>query len=297
MAQEMKNHPNDIVRIIVVMYHNPHDLPPLLASIDRHVKIACEVVVWDNGGCAEAITNSQLHYASKFPIYLGGQGENLGFGRAVNLASMMSTIKQPSSLVLLNPDAYFAVDFTDVQLNELKNNNALTGFQVFDDLLMSQRQASARRFPNMMTSVAGREGVLTKLWPTNPFSKAYLQDELPTQGWQKVDWVSGSALWVSYERWQELGGYDERYFLYVEDVDLGRKAKRLGIPVYFYPDIKVVHQIGGTRKGKVNKKAEWHHHMGMLKYFLKWNGLVGWLLSPIIASAILLHYALRIVRS
>ncbi|MDP2187400.1 MAG: glycosyltransferase family 2 protein [Sphingobacteriaceae bacterium] len=288
---------NGLVRLIVVMFHNPHDLPPLLASVERHMQVACEVVVWDNGGCAAEIHKLQELYAARLPIYLGGNGQNLGFGKAVNLAATMPTAHVPSSLLLLNPDAVLANDFTSAHLNELQLHNALTGFQVFDDAAMQKRQASARRFPNIMTAVAGREGVLTKLWPQNPFSKAYLQDDLPTTGWQQVDWVSGSALWVSIDRWRELGGYDERYFLYVEDVDLGREAQRKGVPVYFYPEIKVVHYIGGTRKGSINKIAEWHHHMGMLAYFLKWNGLFGWLLSPVVAPLILLRYALRTLRS
>lgn len=291
------NTESSLVRVIVVMYHNPSDLPPLLASLEQHMQVPCELLVWDNGGCAAAVEALKASYTGKIPFYLGGDGTNLGFGKAVNLAAAVTTPQKPSSIMLLNPDAMLASDFTAIHLTALQARDALTGLQVFDDPEMQKRQASARNFPNIMTSVAGREGPLTRLWPNNPFSKAYLQNTLPTNGWQKVDWVSGSAVWVSYKQWQALGGYDERYFLYVEDVDLGREAQKRNIPVYFFPEVKVVHQIGGTRKGKVNKQAEWHHHMGMLQYFLKWNGVVGWISSPVVASAILFRYLLKTIRA
>jgi N-acetylglucosaminyl-diphospho-decaprenol L-rhamnosyltransferase len=289
-----KSHP--LVRVIVVVYHNPHDLPPLLASLQKHMQLPYELVIWDNGGCAEAIKQLQQDLAGKVQLVAGGNGANLGFGKAVNLAAALQTHLSPDSIFLLNPDAKLASDFTIDHWQALHQQNALTGLQVFNDEALLDRQASARNFPNFMTSVAGREGILTKIWPNNPFSKAYLQNDLPNTGWQKVDWVSGSAVWVSMDRWKALGGYDERYFLYVEDVDLGRKAQNLHIPVLFYPDIKVVHHIGGTRKkGKNNRKAEWHHHMGMLKYHLKWGGLWGWLTSPVVTAAIIGRYLLRIL--
>lgn len=282
-----------LVRVIVVVYHNPHDLPPLLASLQKHMQLPYELVIWDNGGCADAIKQLQQELINKISVIAGGNGANLGFGKAVNLAAALQTAQQPDSIFLLNPDAQLASDFTLDHWRALHQQNALTGLQVFNDEALLDRQASARNFPNFMTSVAGREGILTKIWPNNPFSKAYLQNDLPNTGWQKVDWVSGSAVWVSMDRWKALGGYDERYFLYVEDVDLGRSAQKLHIPVLFYPEIKVVHHIGGTRKGKGNRSAEWHHHMGMLKYHLKWGGVFGWLTSPIVAAAILARYFLR----
>lgn len=295
MAQEMKNPSNDIVRIIVVMYHNPHDLPPLLDSIALHMKIAFDVVVWDNGGCAAVTRDMQAQYVEAFPIHLGGDGSNLGFGAAVNAATRLRGSAPIHSYFLLNPDAELATPFDAVELAALQEKDALTGLQVFDDAEMQQRQASARMFPNLMTSVAGREGVLTRLWAGNPFSRRYLQNDLPTEGWQRVDWVSGSAIWVSAVQWERLGGFDERYFLYVEDVDLGRKAQALGVPVYFYPGISVVHRIGGTRKEGVNRRAEWLHHRGMMVYYLKWNGLWGWLSSPVVLPLIVLRYLLRVL--
>lgn len=284
-----------LVRVIVVVYHNPDDLPPLLSSLQMHMQIPYELVIWDNGGCAEAIQQIQRDLKGQVRVIAGGNGINLGFGRAVNLAASMQTDQLPDSIFLLNPDAQLASHFYISHWEALHEQNALTGLHVFNDKALQDRQASARNFPNIMTSVAGREGILTKIWPNNPYSKAYLQNDLPNSGWQKVDWVSGSAVWVSLARWQALGGYDERYFLYVEDVDLGRKAQKLGIPVLFFPDIKVVHHIGGTRKGKGNRRAEWHHHMGMLKYHLKWGGVFGWLISPFVAGAILARYILRIL--
>lgn len=284
-----------LLRVIVVAYHNPEDLPALAASLHQHLLLPFELVVWDNGGCAAVTREMQVQYAEAFPILLGGDGRNLGFGAAVNAAVRLPGSAPVHSYFLLNPDAELATPFGAVQLAALQARDALTGLQVFDDAGMQHRQASARMFPNLMTSVAGREGILTRLFPNNPFSRRYLQNDLPTEGWQAVDWVSGSAIWVSAAQWERLGGFDERYFLYVEDVDLGRKAQALGVPVYFYPEISVVHRIGGTRKEGVNRQAEWLHHRGMMVYHLKWNGLWGWLSSPVVLPLIVVRYLLRVL--
>lgn len=284
-----------LLRVIVVAYHNPEDLPPLAASLQQHMGLPFELVVWDNGGCASITQTLQLQYADGFRILLGGDGSNLGFGAAVNAAARIPSTSTIHSYFLLNPDAELATPFGPARLAALQARDALTGLQVFDDEARQHRQASARMFPNWMTSVAGREGILTRLFPNNPFSQRYLLNDLPTNGWQKVDWVSGSAIWVSAAQWTRLGGFDERYFLYVEDVDLGRKAQALGVPVYFYPEISVVHRIGGTRKEGVNRRAEWLHHRGMMVYHLKWNGLWGWLSSPVVLPLIVLRFLLRVL--
>ncbi|MCC2334338.1 glycosyltransferase [Cellulomonas wangsupingiae] len=63
----------------------------------------------------------------------------------------------------------------------------------------------------------------------------------------RVDWLSGACLAATTSTWSRLGGFDPRYFLYWEDVDLGRRATRAGVPLVVREDVTAVHDVGGTQ--------------------------------------------------
>src|SRR5690606_2115966 len=108
----------------------------------------------------------------------------------------------------------------------------------------------------------------------------------------RVDWVSGCALFADRKSWDRLEGFDERYFLYVEDVDLGRKAREASIPVTYFPKVDVVHAIRGSAL-KRPAFSDLQHHIGMFRYSLKWSGPMGKLAAPFIALAIVARYLSR----
>lgn len=281
------------VRIVTVAFENIDGLLRLLNSLALHWKAPdTEVIIYDNGGCREASENWIRRASSSLPFQIEviGSGKNLGFSAAVNRTS-----ERPGSwthLLLLNPDAWLSSDVTEKTLATLKTHNGIVGLRVFDDANQSTRQMSARRFPSLLTSLTGREGLITRIWPDNPWSRKYLATDLAPDAAASVDWVSGCALWVDRESWIQLRGFDESYFLYVEDVDLGRKAERLNIPVTYLPVIDVVHEPRGSSK-KSPHKADFYHHMGMWIYHVKWAGLIGWLIGPFVFLGIWLRFVLR----
>jgi len=143
-----------------------------------------------------------------------------------------------------------------------------------------------------MTSFTNREGLLTKIWPQNPWSQKYLGKNISDNNISKIDWVSGCALFISQKNWITLEGFDERYFLYVEDVDLGRKAAHLRIPVYYAPLVDVVHESRSSAK----QQSAWsdaQHHLGSLKYFIKWSSLGEKAMIPFVALGLLCRFTLR----
>jgi N-acetylglucosaminyl-diphospho-decaprenol L-rhamnosyltransferase len=92
-----------------------------------------------------------------------------------------------------------------------------------------------RQFPNVFDAVG--HATLGRVWPTNPFTRRYRETDPAPDG--TTDWVSGSCLIVRRSLFEELGGFDERYFMFAEDMDLCWRAKRAGHRVGTAPDAMV----------------------------------------------------------
>lgn len=280
------------LRVVIVGYGNPQALVRTLNSLDEHLSLSAEVLVRDNGECAEPVERWALKKGGHLKVKVIGDGKNVGFSAAVNEAAAYATSTVPTHLLLLNPDAELLSDFTPEIAQKLADLGGIVGLRVWNDREMKSRQASARSFPSLKTSVSGREGLLTRLWPSNPWSREYLAADLDPERPSKVDWVSGCALWVSTADWKRLGGFDEKYFLYVEDVDLGQTAKQLGIPVHFAPWVDVLHAIRGSASS-VPARSDLYHHRGMWTYHRKWASPGSWWLTPFVFLGICLRFGLR----
>ncbi|MBS1984427.1 MAG: glycosyltransferase family 2 protein [Bdellovibrionales bacterium] len=279
-------------RIVTVGYGDPEGIRALLDSLVQHLKAPAEIVVHDNGGARAAVESWREQKSLPFSIAVIGEGKNIGFSAAVNRATEFNSGHEWTHLLCLNPDLQLLTDITPTTLDVLAAKSGIIGFRVFDDAARSSRQASARRFPSVLTSFTGREGWLTRLWPTNPWSRRYLATDLVADQESLVDWVSGCALWVAKSDWQKLRGFDESYFLYVEDVDLGRKAQQHKLPVRYLPVVDVVHHTRGTSK-KSPWRADLYHHLGMWTYHVKWAGPLGFILGPFVFVGIWLRFLVR----
>jgi len=92
---------------------------------------------------------------------------------------------------------------------------------------------------------------------------------------KRVDWVRGAAMMIRRDLWDRLCGFDERFFLYLEDVDLCYRVWQLGWEVWYLPSAEVLHLLGGSTR-KFYFRAETHHHFSMLKFFVKRYNLPFW---------------------
>jgi N-acetylglucosaminyl-diphospho-decaprenol L-rhamnosyltransferase len=148
--------------------------------------------------------------------------------------------------VLLNPDvelqdnpfpamAQYLLDHPEV---------GILGPRILDD--DGSLQLSCRRFPTFSVVFFNRYSLLTRLCPRNPFSRRYLMTDFDHGGIAEVDWLS-LACWMAPRRlFDEVGFLDEGYFLYNEDVDFCQRVHRAGRKAVYFPDVSVVHQIGGS---------------------------------------------------
>jgi N-acetylglucosaminyl-diphospho-decaprenol L-rhamnosyltransferase len=281
-----------MLRIVIVIYKNQEEIPPLIESLKKCIRVPHEIVCVDNSPETDRVGLEEKF--KRNARYLIKSSENLGFARAANCGAFFlgGEHDKVSQILFLNPDTVFLDTLTAQKYAEIEKLNGIVGFAVYNDTQKKIRQASARSFPGLLTALSNREGILTKLFPNNPLSRTYLGSDINASQVNSVDWVSGCALMISKRDFVRLGGFDERYFLYVEDVDLCRHAKTIGIPVFWYPSIAITHY---TRKSSQKNplRADFFHHLGMFKYFWKWSGVSKWLLAPWIFGGVFLRLFLR----
>jgi N-acetylglucosaminyl-diphospho-decaprenol L-rhamnosyltransferase len=282
------------IRFVTVCFKNATIVNRLLQSIDRHCKVPFEVICWDNSPLPLADLGAIKGTHAAF--YLAGGKGNIGFTKAVNHAvNEKGSDDTWTDLVLINPDAYFESSFDAEILSRLSALNGICGLKVFSNIEKTVRQDSARSFPGLLTAISGREGLLTRLFPNNALSLKYLRRDLDsTHEAIRVDWVSGCALYASRKIWADVKGFDERYFLYVDDVDLGKKAAALEIPVFYTPWVEVVHE-SRSMAGKDPWKSDFYHHSGMMKYYWKWSSPFEKLFFPITIFSIWFRFTFRLL--
>lgn len=174
-------------------------------------------------------------------------GKNHGFGAAANrgIAASMSEF-----VTLLNPDLIVESGAIATLATALTADSglALVGPRVCD--LDGTPYPSARCFPDLLD--AAGHGFVGLVWKDNPWSRRYLAPD-------RVDWISGTAMMLRRDAFEAVGGFDEAYFMYVEDVDLCFRLAKAGWRVGLVADATVRHAIGGSSQATPYRMIVAHH--------------------------------------
>jgi GT2 family glycosyltransferase len=167
---------------------------------------------------------------------------NLGFAKAVNTA-----LKRTSEelILLLNPDSMVFNDNLITLIDYINENEniAIVGPKILDH--DGEIQGSARKFPNILTSIFGRKSPITKLFPNNTIIKKQFPCFLENGNHPIiVDWVSGACMLAKRCALEQVGGFDTKFFLYWEDADLCKRLKSNGWQVAYHPAAEIIHHVG-----------------------------------------------------
>jgi N-acetylglucosaminyl-diphospho-decaprenol L-rhamnosyltransferase len=168
--------------------------------------------------------------------------ENLGFGTGNNRGASLAAGRW---LLLLNSDAFVRPGAID-ELVRFADAHPAAG-AVGPRLLWpdGRLQRSCRRFPTVFR-LATEYLYLRKLAPRSRALNGFYCGEFAHDAPRRVDWVTGACLLMRRELFERLGGFDEAFFLYSEEVDLLYRASRLGAETWYDPAAEVVHVWGGT---------------------------------------------------
>lgn len=228
--------PHGRLSAVIVNYRTPDLTLKCVASILAHGVAAPEdVVVVENA----SPDDSHARLAAELPgVRLIRAASNGGFGAGVNLGAAAC---EREFLLVLNPDTYFEDDSlgTALALLDRRPEVGLAGL----DLVYpgGERQYSARRFYSLL-DVLGRRLPLGRYWPV----KGRIDRHMMRSAWDDgtpfdAEWVMGTGFVVRRDLFAALGGMDEAYFLYMEDVDLCARVWQTGARVVCVPGARLVH--------------------------------------------------------
>lgn len=180
---------------------------------------------------------------------------NLGYGRAMNRG--VAFLPPSEFLVLSNPDIEVhagAVASLESYLDS-HPNVALVGPTIIDS--DGELYPSVRVFPNVF--LAFLHAICAPWWPGNPFTRRYRQPRRDGQ----IDWVSGAFFMVRRDAFQAVGGFDERYFMFAEDMDLCWRLHAAGYDIGFDEQAVVTHIEGVSRRRAPQMMVRAHHISAM----------------------------------
>lgn len=187
-------------------------------------------------------------------------GKNLGFGKAHNL--ILQKLNSNYHL-LLNPDLEFDENVIRILINQLENNKNViftTPKVIYPN---NELQYVCRKHPTFFDLLNRRLNIdKSRVYDTEYRNKDLDKPFFP-------DFIHGCFMLFKTEEFINLKGFDERYFLYMEDADLCRKIDKLGKKKLYFPEVQIIHQ---HQKGSAkNIKLFFYHISSALKYFLKWG--------------------------
>ncbi|HUF32038.1 MAG TPA: glycosyltransferase family 2 protein [Acidimicrobiales bacterium] len=241
------------------------------------------IVVVDNASADGSVEAVRRAYPEVEVVALE---RNIGFGSGVNQGVVRTTA--PFVLVV-NPDVVVHSGSTKALLQALE---ADPGLAVVAPRIQTPEGAlypSARTFPDMVD--AAGHAFLHFVWPSNPFSRRYRMLDWDHATASDVDWVAGTHFMVRREAWDAVGGFDESYFMYMEDVDLCWRLEKAGWRRGYEPAATVTHGIGRSTDQTPYRMIA-AHHRSLLRYAARTTTGAQRLLLPLIAAALVVRTAM-----
>ncbi|MBC7827759.1 MAG: glycosyltransferase [Chitinophagaceae bacterium] len=243
------------VSVIIVSYNVKYFLEQSLCSVKNAIdqcsmangklkpeESHAEVIVVDNNS-----SDGSLQYLqSKFPfVRFISNHENTGFARANNQALQQA---KGQFILFLNPDTILPGNFFSTCIPAMENAPGIgaLGVQMIDGT-GTFLQESKRGFPTTWASFCKLSG-LTALFPNSAFFAKYYLGHLDRNGNHEVDALSGACMLVRKDVLDRSGGFDERFFMYAEDIDLSFEIRQSGYINYYLAEISIIHFKGESTK-------------------------------------------------
>jgi len=246
--------------IVIVSFNTSELLRKCLLSIEKEKKQnGLEIIVVDNF----SQDGSPQMVRKEFPaVTLIEAGKNVGFSKAVNIGL---GVAKGEAVLLLNSDTRVINGSLEHLLKVEKDvRPAIIGLKMINT--DGSVQPSVFHLPGVKGAFAeywwGKKGSYSKYEPSGVNINV-------------VEAVSGGAMLISRTVLDKIGFLDERYFMYFEDLDYCRRAKRAGIKIYYLPYAEVIHEHGASGKNLVSSENQWRRlvpsskiYHGIAKHFL-----------------------------
>jgi len=237
------------VAAVVVNYNAGSSLATCVGSLEAAG--VGEILVVDNASGDDSMARLSESSPQTRQVQAG---RNLGYGAAGNLGGRSSSSPY---LLVCNPDLVADPDAVDVLAGVLDRSPEVG---LVGPMLREPSGAvypSGREFPGMAESVG--HGFVGLVWSGNPWTQRYRRIGSEQHHARVADWVSGAFFLVRRRAFEEVGGFDERYFMYVEDVDLCWRLRQAGWEVRYEPAAEVIHEQGRSASRHPYRMLVAHH--------------------------------------
>jgi hypothetical protein len=249
--------------VIIVNWNTKNFLARCLQSVKENTKrVSCQIIVVDN----HSSDGSAQMVEERFPeAILIKNRKNLGFGRANNQGLSQARGKY---ILFLNSDVAVNPGCLDEMFGFMEKHpdvGASSCKLIFPD---GSLQHSCRQFPSFKVFFPMLLG-LRKFFPEMKVFRDYLMLDWDHTDIREVDQIMGSFMFIRKNVLTQVGGFDERYWMYFEEVDLCLRIKRKGWKIVHYPYVSAIHFLSKSSEQWGEWKRTKEFHKSLLKYFQK----------------------------
>ena len=292
-----------VVDVIIVNWNDRENLRIALDSVLALPEVKndpnfARIVVSDNGSSDGSVPFLRQAYGDRVTVI--ENGENLGFGAGVNRALEQT---HAPYVFLLNPDATVASGALEelVHFMEEHPHAAMAGPKIFQsDGSVAESCGEFDTWPGAF--------LRSSAWGEWPFLRRYANGAR-LRSWdyssaRKVDLVIGAAMLLRRSTLREIGAFDERYFMYHEEVDLAKRIADAGYETWFVPSACATHIGQGSSRGRSveglkqrSRRKYWIKHHGIFWYYSLVAALIARYALYAALAAIVLYAAIHFIRS
>ncbi|WNV90617.1 glycosyltransferase family 2 protein [Umezawaea sp. Da 62-37] len=248
----------DALAAVAVTYSPGETLDRFLDTLAKATTLPVRVVLADNGSTDG---EPERAAAEREEVTFLPTGGNLGYGGGANrgVAALPDDV---GWVVVANPDVEWGEGSLDALLAAAKRWPRGGAFGPLIRETTGEVYPSARLLPSLGRGLG--HAIFGKVWPANPWTREYRQEKAAITE-RPAGWLSGSCLLLRREAFDSVDGFDARYFMYFEDVDLGDRIGRAGWLNVYVPEAEVVH-IGGHATASASGRMLAAHHSSAYRY-------------------------------
>jgi N-acetylglucosaminyl-diphospho-decaprenol L-rhamnosyltransferase len=247
-----------VVTVVIITYNPGDSLEVCLRSLRNALDVPYEVLVVDNASTDGAPAPAARRHGAE----LVELGRNAGYGTAANIGASAS--KAPWLLVI-NPDTEFLPgSITELLAAAHRWPRAgVLGPALFTG--EGELYPSARAIPSLSAGIG--HALCVRWWPSNPWTRRYRrEDQELAEG--PAGWLSGACMLFRTAAFTSVGGFDEWYFMYFEDLDLCERLTGAGWVNVYVPSA-VIRHVGGLATSQVPASMTAAHHRSAALYLTR----------------------------
>jgi N-acetylglucosaminyl-diphospho-decaprenol L-rhamnosyltransferase len=246
------------VGVVTVTYNTGETLRQFLDSLVGSSSVPLEVVVVDNA--SDDAPGARALCTERGARFLG-LASNTGYGAGIG-AGIVALDGSVEFILISNPDVTLTPGCIDALIDGARRYPRAGAFGPLIVDADGSTYPSARKLPSLRTGIG--HALFMRVWPTNPWTKSYREESTLIEE-REAGWLSGACLLVRASAFEAIDGFDEGYFMYFEDVDLGARMTKAGWANMYIPGAVVTH-TGAHSTAQHSQRMDRVHHDSAYRY-------------------------------